>query len=93
MEILGYRLEQTCSACPEQYDVFKGDLEVGYLRLRHGYFRADFPTCGATTVYEANTHGDGVFEEHERTFHLTRAVIAIHKALKARSDLDQVEAK
>ena len=39
--INGYRLILTCGACPEQYDVFDGDRQVGYLRLRHGHFRAD----------------------------------------------------
>lgn len=39
-------LEQTCYAYPEQYDVFLDGKQVGYLRLRHGYFRCDYPNCG-----------------------------------------------
>jgi hypothetical protein len=26
----------TCPACPEQYDVFVGDKQVAYVRLRYG---------------------------------------------------------
>lgn len=53
-----FYLHKTCSACPEQYDVFletdfnkafdektnkwNPSSEVGYLRLRHGTFRADY---------------------------------------------------
>ena len=36
-----FKLVQTCGACPEQYDVYEGDEEVGYMRLRHGHFHAE----------------------------------------------------
>lgn len=77
LEIADLRLVCTCSACPEQYDVFDGDTQVGYLRLRHGYFRADYPDCGGETVYEADTVGDGVFAENERMPQLEKAVAAL----------------
>lgn len=35
-----YKLVNTCSACPEQYDVYREDKLVGYLRLRHSKFTA-----------------------------------------------------
>lgn len=76
----GLRLVCTCGACPEQYDVFDGDTQVGYLRLRHGSFRADVPDCGGKTVYAAHTQGDGVFYDDERMHYLTEAVAAIQKA-------------
>lgn len=77
----GYRLICTCSACPEQYDVFddSSGAKVGYLRLRHGYFRADTPDCGGETVYDADTNGDGVFDPDERMPQLTAAIAAIAK--------------
>jgi hypothetical protein len=82
-EILGYMLQQTCSACPEQYDVFKNSVQVGYLRLRHGFFYADVPNCGGTTVYESDTIGDGCFDDdEERAFHLTNAIVAIDAELQ-----------
>lgn len=77
-EINGFRLACTCPACPEQYDVFDAaGTKVGYLRLRHGYFRADFPDCGGETVYETDTKGDGIFDEDERTPELTKAIAAL----------------
>lgn len=79
------RLEMTCGACPEQYDAFVGDKQVGYLRLRHGYFRVQFPACGGETVYESPTIGDGIFDEGEREFHLQRAKAALAGRLRSGS--------
>lgn len=77
-EIGDYILKCTCPACPEQYDVYTQDKQlVGYLRLRHGYFRADVPYCGGETVYTTNTKGDGIFDEDERIPELTNAIKAI----------------
>ena len=45
-------LVNTCDACPEQYDVFRGEEKVGYLRLRWGSFTAE---CRDVMVYEAWT--------------------------------------
>jgi hypothetical protein len=83
----GYRLICTCGACPEQYDVFddSNGAQVGYLRLRHGYFRADVPDCGGEVVYDADTSGDGIFDPDERLPQLTAAVAAI-AAARARGD-------
>lgn len=77
--IAGCRLIRTCYACPEQYDVFleKTGDQIGYLRLRHGWFRADYPDHGGETVYEADPKGDGIFEDDERIEHLTAAVNAL----------------
>lgn len=85
--IEGCRLIQTSIACPEQYEVFDNTTgaQIGYLRLRHGYFRADYPDCGGETVYTTNTSGDGCFDSDERQEELTRAVKALleHKAKEA----------
>lgn len=81
--INGYKLEQTSSACPEQYDVYDAeDNYVGYLRLRHGHFRADYPCCGGEIVYESHPKGDGVFNVDERMGELEKAVSAINKKIK-----------
>jgi len=78
LEINGYKLVLTCPACPEQYDVFDCDgKKMGYLRLRHGWFRADAPCCGGDTVYESYPNGDGMFDDDEREPELTKAVDAI----------------
>lgn len=73
-ELLGCKLHRTCFACPEQYDVELDGVHIGYLRLRHGTFRADYPDCGGETVYVAEPQGDGVFEDDEREHYLTEAV-------------------
>jgi len=72
-----FRLEKTCWACPEQYDVYIGEEQVGYLRLRHGHFRCDYPDCGGETLYDAYTEGDGMFEDEERDPQIRRALAAI----------------
>lgn len=74
-------LRLTCGACPEQYDAFRDGIQVGYLRLRHGSFRVDFPECGGETIYEASPRGDGEFEDDERDYYLRFAVDAIQKRL------------
>jgi hypothetical protein len=79
MNIYGYELIKTCGGCPEQYDVYKNNKMVGYLRLRHGYFRADCPECCGTVVYEACPKGDGSFDEDEREFYLTEAIKKINE--------------
>jgi hypothetical protein len=76
-EILGCDLRLTCGACPEQYDVFRDGQQIGYLRLRGGWFYASVPDCSDTIVYEARPEGDGIFSDDEREHYLTEAVRAI----------------
>lgn len=78
--IHGYRLQLTCHACPEQYDVFD-DLgqQVAYFRLRHGTFRVDVPDCGGETIYTAHPEGDGVFLHYERVKYLTEAILKVQE--------------
>lgn len=75
-------LKQTCSACPEQYDVLYKNKPLGYLRLRSGKFRADYLRCGGKTVYEASPKGDGEFESSERNYFLDKAVYYLLKERK-----------
>lgn len=82
MKIGEYELVRTCEACPEQYEVYLGAKEVGYLRLRHGFFYASVPDCVGTRVYESRPKGDGYFAYDERQRELTAAVAAIDKHLK-----------
>lgn len=75
------KLILTCSACPEQYDAFLGSKQVGYLRLRGGWFRVDYPDVGGKTIYEARPSGDGAFSDDERDHYLNEATMAIEKEL------------
>jgi len=76
-------LVQTCFACPEQYEAFLDGKLVGYLRLRHGFFRVDYPDAGGETIYSAETKGDGIFSRDERDFHLEMAKKAISLKLES----------
>lgn len=89
--ILGVDLRMTCGACPEQYNAYIGDKQVGYFRLRHGSFRVDYPECGGETVfYSSNVKGDGVFEDDEREYFLTKGVIAILDIIKEEEQLEKI---
>jgi len=76
-----YKLELTCLMCPEQWDVFSNFFDQsGYIRLRHGEFRVDYPDCGGKTLISENVgfDGDGAFVNEEiRNVYLLRAVKAI----------------
>lgn len=67
-------LTQTCSQCPEQYDVARGGRVVGMLHLRHGHFTA---TCGGREVFASAAQGDGVFGYDERDEMLAAGTLAI----------------
>ena len=74
------KLEQTCGACPEQYDATdETGRQVGYLRLRHGCFTVECPDVCGTLVYSTMPEGDGIFKESERDTFLLEAVLAIEK--------------
>lgn len=77
MNDMDIRLIETSGECPEQYDAVLDGKIVGYLRLRHGFFRVDCPGCGGKTVYVAEPQGDGCFEPDEREGYLYQAKLAI----------------
>lgn len=84
MQIDEIELVQTCSESPEQYDAFYKGKQVGYLRLRHGEFRVDYPDCGDETIYYSEKmNGDGCFREDEREHFLNKAKEAIIKKLES----------
>jgi len=80
-----YKLELTCFMCPEQWDVFSNFFDkVGYIRLRHGEFRVDYPDCGGKTLIAecVDEHGDGAFDNEEiRNVYLLKAVKAIDEEI------------
>ena len=73
------KLILTSEACPEQYDAYLGDRQVGYLRLRHGYFSVECPDVGGVKVYSASPAGNGRFDSDERDYYLRFAVDAIER--------------
>ena len=84
--MIKFILEMTCFACPEQYDVYLDKKQVGYLRLRNGHFRCDYPKCGGKTLFDVYTEGDGMFEEEERDPMLREALAAIAEELNILED-------
>lgn len=81
IELNDIKLEMTCGACPEQYEATYNGDEVGYLRLRHGYFYVSFPGVRGEVIYEAYPEGDGIFEDNERDLYLNEAKQSIIKKL------------
>lgn len=82
-----YRLDQTSGACPEAYDIFdrEGDVCIGKMRLRHGYFTVRVYGPGEDdTVYETSVKGDGLFESDERDHHIQAGLRAVDAAMLAR---------
>ena len=82
MEIKGLKFKMTCSACPEQYDVFlPSGKQVGYVRLRHGGLKVSCPDYGGDQVYTYSWYDDGwkgCFDsEEERQEHLEKIAEAI----------------
>ena len=73
MNIKGLEFYQTCFACPEQYDVFYNESQVGYIRLRWGHLTVEYPDVGDELIYEAaiGNEWNGEFEsEKQRQHHL-----------------------
>ena len=59
---------------PESYYVEIEEKPVGFLRLRHGHFRAEYRE---EVVYCAETKGDGTFDASERQTEIEAALRAI----------------
>ena len=79
--VSGFEFMRTCSACPEQYDVFDKDgNQVGYVRLRYGNLKCEYPDCGGVMVYHENFEDGlkGCFDDNdERMEYLHEIVNAI----------------
>ena len=71
------RLVKTCDACPEQYNVFIGKRQVGYIRLRHGELTVSCPDAGGRVILTILVRGDGRFEDDEREYYLSLVKEAI----------------
>lgn len=72
-------LRQTCSACPEQYDMYIDCKNIGYFRTRHGYFTVEY-LLNETQVFASGIKGDGGFDPEERDFFLEEGIKAVLEA-------------
>lgn len=80
--ILGCSLILTSEAFPEQYDVYKGKHQIGYLRLRNGKFRANYPRHGGEEIFfhEFDDALKGHFDDDdERTRFLEMVIVILKK--------------
>lgn len=85
----GYSLQETCSACPERYDMLDcNGNTVGYFRLRHGRFCVYYPDFGGKLVYYAEPEGDGCFEENERDYYLEQGIKAVIEEMKRTNNVN-----
>lgn len=86
---------ETSMACPEQYDVFDitGKL-VGYVRLRWGELRCDFPNVHGSMIYHYSfEHEDGSLKgwfsnDDERMEYLTNIADKINEKIKSTYKLE-----
>jgi|GEM_PF-3046290 len=80
----GLELIQTCSSCPEQYDVKKEGQMCGYIRLRSGRYTVEWPEVMKGMLhYDVLEGNKDSFDEDERETYLTKALIFILRKLKA----------
>ena len=88
MIIKGLKFVQTCSMCPEQYEVYdSANRLVGYIRLRWGSLTCEYPDVGGELVYMTCFDDDmrGFFvNEKERAYHLNEIADRLNKKLKRR---------
>lgn len=79
--IEGLTFKLTCGACPEQYDVFRGEEQVAYIRLRWGRLRVDVPDYGGRElfVHDFDEEFKGMFtNDAERNYWLNKIVEELH---------------
>ena len=81
----GLVFHKTCDMCPEQYDVYKGAKQVGYVRLRWGNLTVDFPDALDKLIYHKkfNEECKGCFnDDNERMTYLKKIAKCIKEELK-----------
>lgn len=79
----GLVFKLTCSACPEQYDIFKDGKQVGYFRLRYGCLFVWSPKAFDDLLLNAE-YGDafcGQLKDEDHARYLKIAAYAINKKL------------
>jgi hypothetical protein len=88
----GHRLQMTCGACPEQYDLLDEDGNmVAYFRLRWGHFYVSVPDAGGEVAYSHDFDDEwlGVFpDDATRSEHLQKGIDAAMKHKEANDDAE-----
>lgn len=92
MIIQKLEFRETCSSCPEQYDVFKGGRQVGYVRLRWGTVTCDYPNCCGDTIY-SHSFNDGWKGSFSDSTEREKYLDEIATMLNARIQLEYARSK
>lgn len=72
------KLNLTCGACPEQYELLDDDgVVIGSFRLRHGTFHARLQPSDEIVYLTRELRSDGIFEGDERREHMIPAINAV----------------
>lgn len=87
LNIKGLEFNRTCSACPEQYDVYDDNHNlVGYVRLRWGDITCEYPDVFGDVIYSASVSKDGLAgmfdSEEQRRYHLSAIADRIIEKIK-----------
>jgi len=84
MIIENLKFEVTSPGCPEQYDVFKNNKQIAYIRLRWGHLIVEHPDVNGELIYEHCFDSDekGGFDgEDERSMFLELIANKINRRL------------
>lgn len=74
LHIKGFCLRKYSGCCPEQWEVYKSEELVGFLRLRNGIFSVYNEATDEKIFSIINCEGGGMFKENERRKYLTIGV-------------------
>lgn len=84
------KLENTCIACPEQYDLISliDNKQIAYFRLRWGEFRVRVPDVDGEKIYVKyfDDGFKGSFNEEEREEELIKAIRVVIENLRKEND-------
>ena len=73
LHIAGYDFVRTCTAAPEQYDVYKDGEYFLYFRVRYGHFTVQ-TDCLGEYVYSSYIRGWENFLDDERGYFLVEGL-------------------
>jgi hypothetical protein len=86
-----FKLIESCGGCPQVFDIYYNDEYVGYMQLRHGYFRVVYSKTDEV-VYEGEPpNSDGIFDWDVRDLYLNRGCQAIWDTMQAENNVDEKE--
>jgi hypothetical protein len=71
---LGLTMVVTCRVAPEQYEIVKGGVPSGHVRVRSGRMSVDYPDAADEKLYDGRVDGFAGFTDHEREARLLLAL-------------------